>query len=112
MAQSFPDPVHLGTHASLGIATTSDVLAASLVITGLATRPAALFIASNIAVAWIFVHRGQYFGSDGDHGELCALYIGGFLVITVCDAGRFSIDARFKSNADSRSERTLERAAL
>lgn len=93
MAQVFPDPLHLGAHMSLTIAAMSDVLAAVLLVAGLATRPAALFIAGNIGVAWIFVHHAQFFGSDSDHGELCVLYLCGFLSLAFSGAGRFSIDA-------------------
>lgn len=93
MAQVFPNPLHLGAHVSFAIAATSDVFAAVLLIAGFATRPAALFIACNIGVAWLFVHHAQFFGSNADHGELCVLYLCGFLSTALCGAGRFSMDA-------------------
>jgi len=93
MAQVFPDPLHLGAHVSFTIAAVSDVLAAILFIAGFATRPAALFIACNISVAWIFVHHAEFFASNADHGELCVLYLCGFLSAALCGAGRFSTDA-------------------
>lgn len=93
MAQTFPDPLHLGAHMSFAIAATSDVLAAVLLIAGFATRSAALFIAANIGVAWIFFHHEQFFGSNADHGELCVIYVCGFLSLALCGAGRFSIDS-------------------
>jgi putative oxidoreductase len=96
MAQWFPDPFHIGTHASLAIATASDAVAAVLLIAGLATRPAALFIFCNISVAWIFVHHFEFFGRSADHGELCVLYLGGMLAILFCDGGRLSLDAIWK----------------
>ena len=94
MAKTFPDPFHLGLHVSLAIATASDVIAASMLIAGFATRPAAVFIACNIGVAWVFVHQAQFFGPNADHGELCVLYLCGCLAILLGGAGRFSIDAR------------------
>ena len=93
MAQNFPDPFHLGVRLSLSIATMSDVLAALCVIAGFATRMSAFFILCNILVAWIFVHRGHFFGKDADHGEVCVLYLCGFLAIVLCGSGRFSVDA-------------------
>lgn len=93
MAQVFPDPLHLGAHVSFAIAATSDVLGAVLLIAGLATRPAALLIACNISVAWLFVHHAQFLGSNAEHGELCVLYLCGFLSAALCGAGRFSMDA-------------------
>lgn len=93
MAQVFPDPLHLGAHVSFMIAATSDVLAAVLLIAGFATRPAALFIACNISVAWVFVHHAEFFGSNADHGELCVIYLCGCVSLAFTGAGRFSSDA-------------------
>ncbi len=93
MAPVFPDPLHLGAHVSFTIAAMSDVLAAVLLIAGLATRPAALLIACNIGVAWIFVHHAEFFGSNADHGELCVLYLCGCVSLAFTGAGRFSADA-------------------
>jgi putative oxidoreductase len=93
MVPVFPDPLHLGTHLSFTIAATSDVLAAVLLMAGFATRPAALFIAGNVGVAWIFVHNAQFFGSKADHGELCVLYLCGCVSLAFSGAGRFSADA-------------------
>ena len=93
MLQGFPDPAHIGTHLSLSIATASDVVAAVFVIVGFATRPSALFVAFNILVAWIFVHHGMFFGEAADHGEVCVLYVCGFIAILVCGSGRYSSDA-------------------
>ena len=93
MAQNFPDPFHMGVRLSLSIATISDVLAALCVVAGFATRMSAFFIFCNVLVAWIFVHSGQFFGDDADHGEICVLYLCGFLAVVLCGPGRFSIDA-------------------
>lgn len=98
MAQSFPDPFHLGVRLSLTIATMSDVLAALCLIAGFATRLSASFIFFNILVAWIFVHRAQFFGRGADHGEVCVLYLCGCLAIILCGPGRFSVDALLSRN--------------
>ena len=93
MAQGFPDPLHIGARLSLSIATASDAVAAIFLIMGFATRPSAFFVACNILVAWIFVHHGMFFGKGADHGEVCVLYICGFLAVLLCGPGRYSIDA-------------------
>src|SRR6516164_6997369 len=56
MVQHFPDPVHIGAHASLAFALLSDGICSVLVILGLATRPAAAIILINVATAFFFVH--------------------------------------------------------
>ena len=93
MAKDFPDPFHLGGSLSLSIAAISDVLAALFLIMGFATRLSASFIFVNILVAWIFVHRSQFFGEGADHGEVCVLYLCGSLAVLLCGPGRFSVDA-------------------
>ena len=93
MLQGFPDPFHLGARLSLSIATASDMIAAIFLIVGFATRPSAFFVACNILIAWLFVHHGMFFGKDADHGEVCVLYICGFLAVLLCGPGRYSVDA-------------------
>lgn len=92
MAASFPDPIHIGSHASLIFALISDAICSLLLVLGVATRVAALIVAINIGVAFYFVHHAA-FGTD--HGELMVLYIGGALVLLFTGAGRFSIDRKF-----------------
>ncbi|WP_263385595.1 DoxX family protein [Granulicella arctica] len=93
MVAGFPDPFHIGAPLSLSIATASDVFAAVFLVIGFSTRPAAFFVACNILVAWLFVHHGMFFGKDADHGEVCVLYICGFVSVPLCGPGRYSVDA-------------------
>ena len=99
MAQDFPDPFHIGARLSLSVATVSDVVAAVLVIVGLAARPSAFFIVCNILVAWLFFHHAMFFGEQSDHGEVCVLYICAFSAVVMCGPGRYSIDALLSSKA-------------
>lgn len=46
MLYGFPDPLHIGALLSLSVATASDVVAATFLILGFATRPSAFFAAS------------------------------------------------------------------
>ena len=94
MAAHFPDPLHIGAVPSLLFALVSDALCSLLVVVGLATRWAALAVVINIGVAWLFVHHAEFFGKHADHGEVCVLYIIGYLVLFVTGPGRHSMDAR------------------
>lgn len=90
MAARFPDPIHIGSHASLLLALLCDAICSILIILGLATRIAALLIAINLAVAFSLVHRFAFFGPH--NGELAFLYLGFALVLVIAGGGRFSID--------------------
>jgi len=94
MVQHFPDPIHIGAHASLAFALLSDGICSVLVMIGLATRLAAAVILVNILTAFFFVHHAAYFSDR--HVELVATYIIIFLTLLFTGAGRFSIDARLK----------------
>ena len=52
MVQHFPDPIHVGAHAGLAFALLSDGICSVLVLIGLATRPAAAVIVTNLLVAF------------------------------------------------------------
>ena len=94
MVQHFPDPIHIGAHASLAFALLSDGICSVLVLIGLATRPAAAVILINILTAFFFVHHAAYFSDR--HVELVATYIIIFAALLFTGPGRFSIDARLK----------------
>lgn len=92
MAGHFPNPIHIGSHASLVYALISDAICSILTILGLGTRVAALIVAVNVGVAFCLVH---HFAFCTGHGELVVLYFGGFLALIFTGAGRFSLDSRF-----------------
>jgi len=94
MVQHFPDPIHIGPHASLAWALLSDGICSVLVVLGLATRPAAVVILVNLLTAFVFVHHGAFF-SNG-HVELVFLYIVAFAALLFTGPGRFSLDARLR----------------
>ena len=95
MVRHFPDPIHMGTHASLAFALLNDGICSVLVMIGLATRPAAVVILINLLTAFFFVHHAAYF-SNG-HLELVALYIIIFATLLFTGPGRFSIDGRLQA---------------
>jgi putative oxidoreductase len=94
MVTRFPDPFHIGAHASLAIALVSDGICSVLVVLGLATRWSALIISANVFVAWATVVHFQFFGRGVTPGESIFLYIGSFLAIFLAGPGRFSLDYR------------------
>lgn len=90
-AGKFPDPFHVGSKVSLGLAVAGEVLCAVLLVLGLFTRVAALGAAATMGTAFYFAHGARLTG-DGN-GELAFLYLGAFLALFVAGAGRFSVDA-------------------
>jgi putative oxidoreductase len=93
MVQHFPNPVHIGAHASLAFALLSDGICSVLVILGLATRPAAAIILINVATAFFLVHHAAFFSNA--HVELVWVYMAVFAALLFTGPGRFSLDARF-----------------
>jgi putative oxidoreductase len=94
MVQHFPDPIHIGAHASLAYALVTDGICTILIAAGLFTRPASALLLINLLTAFVFVHHAAFF-TDG-HVELVAVYILVFAAILVLGPGGFSIDARRK----------------
>lgn len=92
MVQHFPNPLHIGAHATLAFALLSDGICSVLVVVGLFTRAAAAIVLINLLAAFLLVHHAAFF-TDG-HVELVWVYIAAFLAILVAGPGRFSIDAR------------------
>ena len=65
-----------------------------LVLTGLATRPAALLSSGSMAYAYFVVHQPNDLLPVSNGGVTPALYAWIFLTIAVLGAGPWSIDAR------------------
>jgi len=90
MAAHFPNPVHIGPHASLAMALISDAVCSILVVIGLVTRLAALYIVVIIGTAFVFIH---HLSMSPPHGsEIAYAYLGVFLTIFIAGPGRFSVD--------------------
>jgi putative oxidoreductase len=90
----FPDPFHLGVQLTVAIAFLSDGVGSILVILGLLTRPATLFMACNLAVAWGMVYHFNYFAPAPATTEELALYLGGVIALFFSGPGRLSLDAK------------------
>jgi putative oxidoreductase len=96
MVQGFPNPIHIGSHASLAFALFTDGICSLLVVFGLMTRPAAALILINLLTAFIFIHHAEFFGGPStDHVQLVVLYIAAAATLVCTGAGKFSVDGRF-----------------
>jgi putative oxidoreductase len=90
MVQHFPDPIHIGAHASLAFALLSDGICSVLIVLGLFTRPAAAIIVINLLTVFFLVHHAAFFANP--HVELVWVYIAIFAAILFTGPGRISID--------------------
>ena len=84
LVKRYPDPIGLGSHFSLNFAMVSDVLCSILLALGLVTRPAALYVAVNVAVAFFFVQHGR--------GENTWAYFWWAVLLFCAGPGRYSLD--------------------
>lgn len=87
---SFLDPLGIGEVPSLLLAIFAEVICSVLLILGLFTRWAAVALAFTMGVAFFIVNSAKVTGS----GELAWLYFGGYLVLFVAGAGKFSVDKK------------------
>ena len=74
-----------------------EVIAPILLIIGMYTRLAGLFVVINMAVAVFLVHPGHFFelaGSGGWKLELQSLYLFGGLAVALLGAGSYSVKGR------------------
>lgn len=104
MVQHFPDPIHIGAHASLAFALLSDGICSVLVVLGLGTRAAALTNIINLLTVFFLVHHAAFFSKP--HVEVVWLYLAIFLTILFTGPGRFSIDAYLTRRQASAPEKS------
>ncbi len=67
----FPDPLHIGSHLSLGLTAFAEVVCAALLIIGFCTRFAALALSIALGVAFFLHHKGVL-NNEGNPAALCA----------------------------------------
>jgi len=95
MSEKFPVPSffplkYMSPQISLMATIGAEVVAASLLVLGLATRPAAFVLAFTMVVAAFDIHGADPFGKK----ELALMYLVAATVILLAGAGKFSLDAR------------------
>jgi putative oxidoreductase len=91
-AGSFPDPLGIGSQASLALAVFGEVVGALLVALGLFARLGALVCSCVMATAFFAVHSAKLKGAG--NGELAFIYLAGFVAILIAGPGRFSVDGK------------------
>lgn len=88
MAETFPDPIGVGSKMSLIMAIGAEVGCSLLLIVGAATRLAAIPLAITMLVAWFLVH-----GEDPwKMKELAATFLLVYVSLLLTGPGRFSVD--------------------
>lgn len=80
-------PFSLGGAAGL-----IELVAGTLIVIGLFTRPAAFVASGTMAVAYFYAHGGQGFYPILNGGELAALYCFVFLFLAAAGPGPWSVD--------------------
>jgi putative oxidoreductase len=91
MQARFPDPIHVGPTVGLTFALIADFVCPLLIIIGLGTRLAGLFMFINLLVVFTFMHHFSFM--DG-HAELVYIYLGLALFIVIAGPGKYSMDNR------------------
>lgn len=90
IAPYFPDPLHVGSAVSLGLAVFAEFFCALLLISGTAIRAACVPLIITMAVAFFLVHGADPFAKK----ELAFLYMTGFIALFVSGAGAYSLKLR------------------
>lgn len=88
-ASRFPDPLHVGSPASLALTVLAEVLCSIAIVLGLATRVAAVVLAGLFLVL-VFVHHGD---DPFKQRELAMIYGVASLALLLTGPGEFSVDA-------------------
>ena len=85
----FPDPIGIGSTASLVLVVIAEVLCSILLIIGFATRIASFILVINMAVAIFIVHGADPLAKK----ELALLYLLIYLTLLVAGSGKYAVDA-------------------
>jgi putative oxidoreductase len=78
----------------LGAAGAMEIIGGFLLLVGLLTRPVALILAIEMAVAYLVAHAAKAALPIHNQGELALLYLIVFLYIAVAGSGRFALDRK------------------
>ena len=90
-----------GIPTAFGVAAIlSESLCSALLVLGIATRWAALFLMITMATAFSRAHHFNLVATDPHSGERAFLYLGAFVTLLIAGAGCCSIDAKLKSRPE------------
>lgn len=87
MADSFPDPLGIGSHISLALAIFGELFCSIAAVFGFLTRLALIPMAFTMTVAFFVTHGGSV-----AEGELALVYLIVFVLLTFAGPGKYSID--------------------
>lgn len=85
----FPDPIGIGSGASLALAAFAEFLCSLAVVVGFRARLAAIPVLITMLVAALIFHAGDPWAKK----ELAVLFAVAFAAIALLGAGRFSVDS-------------------
>jgi putative oxidoreductase len=88
MVQHFPDPLGIGSRATLAVAVIAELVCSALLVLGLGTRVAAVPPLATMLVAAFMVSAHQPFAAR----ELALLYATGYLTLLLAGGGRFALE--------------------
>ena len=92
MSSGFPDPLHIGSFASLSLTVIAEVFCSILLIVGAFTRLAAGALIINMGVA-LFVIHGPV-SETNNLAELPLFYLVVYIYLFLTGAGQYALDAR------------------
>ncbi len=85
-AKQFPDPLGIGSQASLALTIFAEVFCAALLILGIGTRFAASALAITMAVAFFLVHAGNI-----REGELAFIFLTLYITLIFTGGGKYAL---------------------
>lgn len=88
LVDSYPDPIGLGSRATLYLAIFTEVFCAAGVVLGAFYRLALIPLIISMCVAFLIVHHGDGFAAK----ELALIFFVMFVEMFVLGAGRYSLD--------------------
>ncbi len=88
LADSFPNPLGIGSEATLVLAVLAEAVCCLLLVLGLGTRFAAVLPLATMLVAVFVVHAGDPWAKR----ELALLYAFPFLTLLLAGGGRFALE--------------------
>lgn len=92
MSEGFPDPIGVGSAASLALVIFAEAGCSVLVALGAFTRLAVIPLITTMLVAVFLIHDDDPWAKK----ELAVFFLGIYAALLLTGAGRFSVDAKLK----------------
>ncbi|WP_042481076.1 DoxX family protein [Solitalea canadensis] len=92
MVNKFPSLFGIGSQTSLILAIFAELFCAALLILGLASRFALVFLIVTMGIAFFYIHGNDPFGDK----EMAFLYLVAFIGLFFTGPGKYSVDSNMK----------------